>query len=76
MVDLWLVVALALGAAAILIILRRTVFPPERDDPVVVARAGRNLGRRGLRRCPRCEGFLPIAQAECLRCGSVSEPEA
>jgi len=83
-VDLWIMVAVALGMfgvliwlrRVVLIWLRRVVFPPERDDPVVVARVKRNLGRRGLRRCPHCDRLLPIAQPDCPYCGTVSEPEA
>ena len=45
-VDLWIMVAVALGMfgvliwlrRVVLIWLRRVVFPPERDDPVVGAR--------------------------------------
>jgi hypothetical protein len=80
---LWLVglplgvaMGLALGTVAILLALRRLVFPPERDDPVVIARLMRNAGRRGLRRCPHCGRFLPIAQPDCPYCGAVSKPEA
>ena len=36
--DLWLVVVLALATVGAMIVLRRTIFPLERDDPIVVAR--------------------------------------
>lgn len=75
MVDLWLVVAFVLGTVGAVVVLRRTVFAPERDDPVAVARLRRNLGRRGLRRCPHCDHFLPVAQHDCPGCGIVSEPK-
>ena len=75
-VEFWLVVGLALGTVAVIVMLRRTIFPPGRDDPVIAARMRRNLGRRGLRRCPHCDRFLPIAQPDCPYCGKVSEPEA
>jgi hypothetical protein len=74
--DLWLVIAMALGTVGVLTVLRRTVFPPERDDPAATARLIRNGGRTGLRRRPHCDGFVPVAQPDCPHCGSVSESEA
>jgi hypothetical protein len=75
-VALELAVGLGLALVAILFMLRHFVFPPERDDPVVIARVMRNAGRRGLRRCPHCDRFLAIAQPDCPYCGKISEPEA
>lgn len=69
-------IVLAIATISVMVVLRRFVFPAERDDPVIAARMRRNLGRRGLRRCPHCDRLLPIAQPDCPSCGRVSEPEA
>jgi hypothetical protein len=75
-VNVVLVVAMALGTVGALVVLRRVVFPPKRDDPAIVARMSRNLGRLGLRRCPHCDRLMPVAQADCPCCRRSSEPEA
>jgi len=75
-VEWSLVIVLTIATLVLLLALRRFVFRAERDDPVIVERTRRNLGRRGLRRCPCCDRFLPIAQPDCPYCGAVSEPDA
>lgn len=71
-----MVIVLAVATVSGMVVLRRFVFPAERDDPAAVERISRNLGRRGLRRCPHCDRLLPISQPDCPYCGRVSEPEA